>query len=209
MSIALKGNIHRISVLLLLVPVLCVALAGEPLGLVLSGGAAKGAYEVGVWQALVESDLANDVSSISGTSVGAINAALFASVKDTNKCIRLWEEEIGGIFQFNTNLVVNVLGVDGRAKVERAYSRMHRNIAEDMAYEASKRGCSVSELPQAVKNEIGERCESVARKRLFLQLPKLKSLADMLTGYDESLPQEGFLSSSRLHAAIMRALPEK
>ena len=207
MSIALNGNIHRISVLFLSVPLLCVALAGEPLGLVLSGGAAKGAYEVGVWQALIESDLANDVSSISGTSVGAINAALFASVKDTTKCIRLWEEEISGIFRFNTNLVVHILGDEGRAKIERAYSRMSRNIAEDMAYAASKRGCGVFELPQDIKSEIEDRCEAVARKRLFLELPKMKTLSAMLCDYDESRPMEGFMPINRLQALILQELP--
>ena len=58
------------------------ASAGEPLGLVLSGGGAKGAYEVGVWQAMEEMGLAGDVAAISGTSVGAINAALFATRPD-------------------------------------------------------------------------------------------------------------------------------
>ena len=49
------------------------------LGLVLSGGGAKGAYEVGVWQALHEAGLAGNVAAVSGTSIGAVNAALFAS----------------------------------------------------------------------------------------------------------------------------------
>ena len=49
------------------------------LGLVLSGGGAKGAYEVGVWQALHEARLAGDVAAVSGTSIGAVNAAGRAS----------------------------------------------------------------------------------------------------------------------------------
>ena len=109
-------------------------MAGEQLGLVLSGGAAKGAYEVGVWQELIESGLADDVSAISGTSVGAINAALFASVRDPGKCVKLWEAEISSIFQFNTNLVVSILGEEGRSTIESVYSQMRKNIAEDMAY---------------------------------------------------------------------------
>ena len=38
----------------------------SPLGLVLSGGGAKGAYEVGVWQALHEAGFAGDVAAVSG-----------------------------------------------------------------------------------------------------------------------------------------------
>ncbi len=44
----------------------------------LSGGGGKGAYEVGVWKALTEYGLAQKVTVISGTSVGGLNAGLFA-----------------------------------------------------------------------------------------------------------------------------------
>ncbi len=46
-------------------------------GLVFSGGGAKGAYEIGVWKALIELGLADRITGISGTSVGALNALLF------------------------------------------------------------------------------------------------------------------------------------
>ena len=180
----------------------------EPMGLVLSGGGAKGAYEVGVWQTLVESGISKDIRAISGTSVGAINAALFATVKEPKKCTKLWEEEVGGLFQFNTNLLVKILGEDGKAKVERAYAQMRKNIEDDCTAEATKRGCKETELPQEVRDTIEAHCESVARKRLFLQLPKWKAFADMLYDYDESQPLEGFLPSSKLHSLILRELPK-
>ena len=44
-------------------------------GLVLAGGGTKGAYEVGAWKALRE--LGVDITAIVGTSIGAINGALF------------------------------------------------------------------------------------------------------------------------------------
>lgn len=47
------------------------------IGLVFSGGGGKGAYEIGVWRALRALGLENLVSVVSGTSVGALNAALF------------------------------------------------------------------------------------------------------------------------------------
>lgn len=46
-------------------------------GLVFSGGGGKGAYEIGVWKYLHEMGLDNYVKAVSGTSVGALNAALF------------------------------------------------------------------------------------------------------------------------------------
>ena len=51
----------------------------EKLGLVLAGGGGKGAYEIGVWQALRDLGLEPLVAAVSGTSVGALNAALFAA----------------------------------------------------------------------------------------------------------------------------------
>lgn len=47
------------------------------LGLTFSGGGGKGAYEIGVWKALKEFGIDQYVKAISGTSVGALNAALF------------------------------------------------------------------------------------------------------------------------------------
>ncbi len=47
-------------------------------GLVLSGGGAKGAYEAGAVRAMRELDVAERVYGVSGTSVGALNALVFA-----------------------------------------------------------------------------------------------------------------------------------
>lgn len=61
------------------------------IGLVLSGGGGKGAYELGVWKALIELNLSKYISVFSGTSVGAFNAALFA-MNDMEKAYKLWNE---------------------------------------------------------------------------------------------------------------------
>ncbi len=70
------------------------ALFAEGFGLVLSGGGAKGAYEVGVWKALEEYGISDDIKVISGSSVGALNAALFAC-SDVGEAETLWREEVG------------------------------------------------------------------------------------------------------------------
>ncbi|AEV30259.1 putative esterase of the alpha-beta hydrolase superfamily [Sphaerochaeta pleomorpha str. Grapes] len=48
------------------------------IGLVLAGGGAKGAYQLGVWQALRKANLENRITHVAGTSVGAVNACMFA-----------------------------------------------------------------------------------------------------------------------------------
>lgn len=78
-------------------------LRNNPLALVLSGGGAKGAYEVGVWQELEAAGLAPRVKAISGTSVGAINAALFAARPEAAET--LWLENMNDVFAINTNRV--------------------------------------------------------------------------------------------------------
>ncbi|HCG6132046.1 MULTISPECIES: patatin-like phospholipase family protein [Vibrio] len=51
-------------------------------GLVLSGGGAKGAYQVGVLKALAEMDI--EVDKISGASIGALNSVIVASSGSTS-----------------------------------------------------------------------------------------------------------------------------
>lgn len=47
------------------------------LGLVLAGGGAKGAYQVGVFKGLIELGIDKYIKVISGTSIGALNGVLF------------------------------------------------------------------------------------------------------------------------------------
>ena len=61
------------------------------IGLVLSGGGGKGAYELGVWKALKELKIDKYIDVFSGTSIGAFNAILFAQ-DSIEKAEALWEE---------------------------------------------------------------------------------------------------------------------
>lgn len=57
-------------------------------GLVLAGGGTRGAYEVGAWKALKE--LGINITGVVGTSIGAINGALFIQ-DDFDKILELYE----------------------------------------------------------------------------------------------------------------------
>ena len=54
---------------------------------VLSGGGAKGGYEIGVWKALRRLDIDYDI--VTGTSVGALIGELMVQ-KDYDKALKLW-----------------------------------------------------------------------------------------------------------------------
>ena len=56
--------------------------------IVLSGGGAKGAYEIGVWKALRKMHIKYNI--VTGTSVGALNAALMCQ-KKFYKALKFWE----------------------------------------------------------------------------------------------------------------------
>lgn len=61
------------------------------LGLVLSGGGARGAFQVGVYERLLRDPrFAAGPTVLSGTSAGAINAALIAAGKSPREMMRFW-----------------------------------------------------------------------------------------------------------------------
>ena len=58
-------------------------------GLVLEGGGAKGAYQIGAWKALKEAGV--KIRGVAGTSVGALNGALVC-MGDVERAENLWKD---------------------------------------------------------------------------------------------------------------------
>ena len=79
---------HIIFSVIFLLSTVCAAFA-EEYALVLAGGGGKGAYQVGVWKALFDYGIAPKTTVISGTSVGGLNAALFATAP-VSEVERIW-----------------------------------------------------------------------------------------------------------------------
>ena len=68
-------------------------------GLVLAGGGTKGAYEVGIWKALKEIGL--NITAVVGTSIGALNGALFLQ-DDLESVVKMYENiKIDNIMNVN------------------------------------------------------------------------------------------------------------
>ena len=57
--------------------------------LVLSGGGAKGAYQIGVWKALKKLGVKFDI--VTGTSVGALNGTLIVQ-NEYRKAVKIWKK---------------------------------------------------------------------------------------------------------------------
>ncbi len=58
------------------------------LAIVLSGGGAKGSYEMGVWKALKKLKIKYQI--VTGTSIGALNGMMMVQ-NDFYKCLKMWE----------------------------------------------------------------------------------------------------------------------
>lgn len=179
------------------------SVASEPLGLVLSGGGAKGAYEVGVWQAIDEEGLAEDVAAISGTSVGALNAALFAARPDAAEA--LWLEKMEEVFTLNTNRVGQSLQ-QTLDQTSAAIGQYNKVKDERLEKAALRFGVSVGDLPSA---EV-EAAEKAALRggigNLLLSLA-LRVGSDFVEVTQSDASREGFIDSSCLAKALDGELP--
>ena len=187
-------RVKHLVVLMISSMLISIAIA-SPIGLVLSGGGAKGAYEVGVWQALHEAGLAGDVAAVSGTSIGAVNAALFASWPDPKGAERLWLENLGKVFVLNDR----VLQVASERKFAEYLDGKKREYA-DIA------GLSIANLPEDSMKSI----EREARAE-FNRKGILKDITSALDTYRKSmagLGADGLCDGYALRTVLEGNLPK-
>lgn len=79
---------------------------GSGTGLVLSGGGGKGAYQVGVLKALKEKGLLDSVTAISGASIGAVNAMLYA-MDDIDLMYKAWDDiDMQTVFDVDLEMLI-------------------------------------------------------------------------------------------------------
>ena len=81
--------------------------------IVLAGGGAKGAYQIGFWMALRE--LGIDFDIVTGSSVGALNAALFVQ-GDFDAALSMWENiKTEDIFEKSPSHISTIMNTEGLA----------------------------------------------------------------------------------------------
>jgi len=107
--------------------------------LVLSGGGAKGSYQIGVWKALRRLNIKIDI--VTGTSIGSINGALFVSNR-YYRAKKLWlnmttssffdavNDDADNIFKQYKDAVKEVVLNKGM-KLEKAEKLLHEVLNED------------------------------------------------------------------------------
>ena len=175
----------------------CVAFTTKAgtLGLVLSGGGAKGSYEVGVWQSLHETGLADEVAAISGTSIGAVNAALFASWSDPKGAENLWLENLGKVFVPNEKIL--------QVASEKKFSEFLEGKLDEYAEIA---GIPAENLPGESRKAI----EKEAREE-FTRKGVLRDLAASLNTVVEAFhgkASDGLCDGDALRSVLESSLPK-
>lgn len=127
--------------------------------IVLEGGGAKGAYEIGVWKALEEAGVR--YNAVAGTSVGALNGAMMA-MRQLDKAVELWE-----------NITFSqVFDVDDE-QMRRLYSGDLRGLEgktlwKDIAEAVKGGGLDIEPLRELVNETISEEKIRASDVELFL-----------------------------------------
>ena len=116
-------------------------------GIVLEGGGARGAYQIGVWKALREAGM--KIKGVAGTSVGALNGALIC-MDDLGKA-----EEIWGNMTYST-----VFNVDdsmiGKLKKFGVRSMKVTDAAAEFKRLFSDRGLDIAPLKKLLEETVDE-----------------------------------------------------
>ena len=116
----------------------------------LEGGGAKGAYEIGVWQALDEAGV--KYNAVSGTSVGALNGALMA-MRDLPRAVDCWSN-------IHVSQVIDLGGMDEETFRNVLEGRLESDDWQELLPQAfdiiRNRGLDVAPLRAWVRSVVDE-----------------------------------------------------
>lgn len=133
--------------------------------IVLGGGGARGAYQLGFWKALREYDITYDL--VVGTSIGAINGAVMA-IGDFDIAEKLWREiNVDGIMRDGINLELSL----------QSLFRQRAKLIPFLKSYINFRGADTTPLRNLILQTVDEeklRASSTDFGLVTLELPSLK-----------------------------------
>lgn len=106
-------------------------------GLVLEGGGAKGAFQIGAWKALREAGVR--IKGVAGVSVGALNGALIC-MDDIERAEKIWQDiNYDKVMNMDGNIVKEIKNVvkDKGLDIEPLKKLIHETIDEDKIREST------------------------------------------------------------------------
>ena len=158
-------------------------------GLVLEGGGARGAYQIGAWKALVEAGV--KINAVAGTSVGALNGALVC-MGDIETAEKIWRE-----IKYS-----RVMDVDDNW-MEEMFNReiSVREIVPEVLRHMSDGGVDITPLRQLIEETIDEekiRQSGMEFCLLTFSVSKMKELDVSISEIPEGLLADYLLASAYL-----------
>ncbi len=124
-------------------------------GVVLDGGGARGAYQIGAWKALKEAGIR--IHAVAGTSVGALNGALIC-MDDLKKAQDIWKS-------MTFSKVMNV--DDGW--MEGLFEREHKvkDVLSQIWSVVTAGGIDVTPLKELIHELVDEEKDQAVRERVL------------------------------------------
>ena len=158
-------------------------------GLVLDGGGARGAYQIGAWKALKEAGVR--INAVAGTSVGALNGALIC-MDDPEKAEQIWKN-----ISFS-----QVMDVDD-TWMEQLFDGEHRfsEILAEARRILTERGVDITPLKNLIQKNIDEEKIRMSGKEfciLTFSLTDFKELDLSISDIPEGKLKDYLLASAYL-----------
>lgn len=156
-------------------------------GLVLEGGGAKGAYQIGAWKALKEAGIR--IKGIAGTSVGALNGALIC-MGDLEKAESLWENiSYSQIMSVDDKVMEDIF----------KQKKISRDALKDMMDYISAGGVDITPLKELIAECVDEEKIQNSPMDLYIHTFSVDEMRDLnvdLKGIEPELIKDFLLASS-------------
>lgn len=156
-------------------------------GLVLEGGGAKGAYQIGAWKALKEAGIR--IKGIAGTSVGALNGALIC-MGDLEKAESLWKNiSYSQIMSVDDKVMEDIF----------KQKKISRDVLKDMMDYISAGGVDITPLKELIAECVDEEKIQNSPMDLYIHTFSVDEMRDLnvdLKGIEPELIKDFLLASS-------------
>lgn len=163
-------------------------------GLVLEGGGAKGAYQIGVWKAFLECNV--KIKGVAGVSVGALNGALI-TMGNFNEAEKLWSElTYSSIMDVDDEIMGKLM--NGKLRDLKL-----KDLSKDLIKVIVDRGIDITPLKNLINEWVDE--EKISNSKIefvmgaFL-INKLKEIEISAWEADKSYLKDYLLASAYLPA---------
>lgn len=163
-------------------------------GIVLEGGGAKGAYQIGVWKALLECGV--KIKGVSGVSVGALNGALMC-IGDYEAAEELWKN-------ITYSDIMNVNDEQMQYLLKKDIKNLDlKSLTKDTTRIISDRGIDITPLKELIQKKIDvEKIRNSPIEFVFgtFHVNKLKEVEIIAQELEEDSLKDYLLASSLLPA---------